>query len=112
MKPLIFRTAVIAVVVVTVIGAIWETTAIEVFARRAGELKGMIANPRPYDYVNYNYTPNGHHYEFWAFKVPLWSVAMLLLVVGIASTVALVRARLASRVLALWAIIVMCSVIF
>ena len=112
MNGRIFRTAVIVVVASTLIGAIAEIMLIEVFASRAGALKGMIANPRPYDYVNYDYKPHGRFYEFWAFKVPLVSTAALLLVVGITSTVALIRARLGRRALALWAIIVMCSVIF
>jgi hypothetical protein len=112
MKPRIFRTAVIIVVAVTLIAAVWETVLIEVFASRAGQLKGMIANPHPYDYVNYDYTPHGRQYEFWAFKMPLVSAGVLLLVVGITSTVALVRAKLGSRAFALWAIIVMCSVMF
>jgi hypothetical protein len=107
-----FRTAVIVVVAVTLIGAVWETMLIEVFASRAGQLKGMIANPRPYDYVNSDYTPHGRQYELWAFKVPLAGTAVLLLIAGVTSTVELVRGKLGRRVLALWAIILMCGVLF
>ena len=112
MRPRIFCVAVITVVVITFVGAVWETASVGVFANRAGGLKGMVANPRPYDYVNYDYTPQGRHYEFWAFKMPLAGTASLLIVVGIIFTLALARAKRGGRAFALWAIIVMCGTIF
>jgi hypothetical protein len=100
------------VIVVTIVGLIWEVTAVNVFARRAGEMRGMIASPRPLDYINYDYTPNGRHYAFWAFTVPLTGTGLLLLLAGMAGTVMLVRSGGGKRAFGLWTCIIACAVIF
>lgn len=94
------------VIVLTICGLIWEATAVNVFARRAGGMRGMIASPRPLDYINYDYTPNGQHYAFWAFTVPLTGTGVLLLLAGVAGTFMLMRAGIGKRAFALWACII------
>jgi hypothetical protein len=100
----------ITVAVVTVIGIGWEIAALHVFADRAGGMRGMIANPRPLDYVNYDYTPNGHRYAFWAFTMPLTTTGSLLFIAGMVGTVVFVRSGVGKRAIALWACIVVCAV--
>jgi hypothetical protein len=73
-------------------------------------MRGMIANPRPLDYVNYDYTPNGRHYAFWAFTMPLTTTGSLLLIAGVAGTVMFVRYGVGKRAIGLWACIVACAV--
>ena|ERR1051326_2687776 len=111
MRSRVFLFWVVAAVAVTCAGAAWELTALHIFAKRAGEMKGMIANPRPLDYVNYDYTPNGHHYELWAFKVPTLGTGVLLLAVGVAASVIFGRAGL-RQTFGLWAVIVFCAAAF
>jgi hypothetical protein len=100
------------VIVVTIVGLAWEVTAVSVFARRAGGMRGMIASPRPLDYINYDYTPNGRYYAFWAFTVPLRGAGVLLLLAGVTGTFMLSRAGVGKRAIALWASIIACAVIF
>lgn len=99
------------VVIVTVIGIVWEITALNTFAERAGEMQGMIASPRPLDYINYDYTPDGRHFAFWAFKLPLTVTGLLLLAAGVAGTVVFVRSGVGKRAWALWACITVCAVV-
>lgn len=106
------RTWAIVVVVVTALGIGWEITALNKFADRAGGMRGMIASPRPFDYINYDYTPNGRHIAFWSFTVPLTTTGLLLLLAGVAGTTMLVRSSIGKRAFALWACIVGCAVIF
>jgi len=102
----------IVVVVVTAIGIAWEITALNSFADRAGGMRGMIASPRPYDYINYDFTPNGRHIALWSFTVPLTTTGLLLLLAGVAGTTMLVRSSIGKRAFALWACIIACAVVF
>ena len=72
----------------------------------------MIASPRPLDYINYDYTPNGRHYAFWAFTVPLIGAGVLFLLAGVAGTFMVVRAGIGKRAFGLWACILACAAIF
>jgi hypothetical protein len=99
------------VVVITTIGIGWEIAALNTFADRAGGMRGMIASPRPLDYINYDYTPNGPHFAFWAFTVPLTATGLLLLLAGVAGTTMFVRSGVGKRAFALWACIVGCAAI-
>ena len=72
----------------------------------------MVASPRPYDYVNYVYTPQGKHYELWAFKVPIYCTNALLLLAGTTASVALGRLRLWRQVVAVWCLTVLFGVVF
>lgn len=70
-------------VVFTAAGAAWEMIAWRTFAREAGSFKGMLAHPRP-NYVDYDYTPKGHEYEQWGFKVPMaMTITALIVIVAI-----------------------------
>lgn len=100
-----------AVVLVTVAGIVWEIAALNTFAKRAGEMRGMIANPRPLDYINYDYTPDGRYIAFWAFTIPLTVTGLLLLTAGVTGTVVLVRSGIGKRVFALWACVIACAAI-
>lgn len=103
---------VIVVVVMTAIGLGWEIAALNTFADHAGGMRGMIASPRPLDYINYDYTPNGHHYAFWAFTVPVTTTGVLLLLSAVAGTIRLGRSNSGRRVVALWACTVTCALFF
>lgn len=100
------------VVVVSTTGIAWQIVAVNTFADRVGGVRGMVASPRPYDYINYDYTPNGRHYAFWAFKMPLAVTGFLLLLSGVAGTLMLARSATAEAALALWACIIACGTIF
>lgn len=106
-----FLLALTIIVAVTVGGLLWEVTALHVFAKHAGGLRGMIANPRPLDYVTYNYTPNGHYYELWGVYVPTGVTGAMLLSVGVSTTMALKRGQL-RRVLGVWGGIILCASAF
>ena len=96
---------------VTAGGLLWELVTLHVFAKQAGGLRGMIATPRPLDYVNYDYTPNGHYYELWGVYVPSCVTGALLLLVGISATLALNRRQL-RRVFGVWVAIIICASAF
>ena len=106
-----FGIAVVAIVAITASGMIWEATAFNVFARQAGGLSGMIANPNPIDDLNYNFTPRGRHYELWAARIPVFSTCTLLLVAGTIGASVLVSNGLRRRALALSGVIVLCAVL-
>jgi hypothetical protein len=100
-----------AVVFVTVGGIAWEIAALNTFAKRSGDMRGMIANPRPLDYVNYDYTRDGRRFVFWAFKLPLAATGFLLLITGVTGSLVLSRSSTFQSVLALWACILACVAI-
>jgi hypothetical protein len=65
-----------ALIGVALASVLWHCAALIFFTRDNGELRGLIAHPKPLDYVNYIYTANGRYYEAWAFRAP----AVLLIV--------------------------------
>lgn len=94
------------VALITVAGIVWQVAALHIFAAEAGPMRGMIANPRPLDYVNYDYTPHGRRIAFWALTVPVSSTGLLLVTVGAIGTVAEVRSGAGKRAILLWLCII------
>jgi hypothetical protein len=94
------------------VGVVWEITAVNTFAKRAGRMEGMISNPRPLDYIQYDYTPEGRRIAFWSFTLPLTATGILLLVIGTAGTITLIRSGLTKQAFVLWCGIVGCAAVF
>ena len=75
-----FISSLIAPVLIGTATYAWHAHELAKFVAAAGQLWGLIAKPRPLDYVNYEYSPNGHFYQKWAFGYPLLAEAVLLLI--------------------------------
>jgi len=71
----------------------WHTLEFTKFSREAGQSFGMIATPRPRDYVNYDYKPKGELYERWAFQYPLITTAALLVAYALVTAAVSRRGR-------------------
>jgi hypothetical protein len=94
--------ALIAAVAIAAAGMIWERTALDVFSKEAGGVRGMIGGPRSPDDGHFDYTLNGRHYELWALKVPMCSTGALLFLVGVTATAILVLEKNARDAFLLW----------
>lgn len=90
----------VAVLLLFVVGAVWQEVAVRTFAAREPEgMRGLILRLVPLGGGDHEFTPNGEHYLKFAFIVPgAVSVASALIVGFIALVVSEGRRRIAGSV--------------
>jgi len=92
---------VVALIAVALLSVLWHGTALMLFIRGSGELRGLIAHPKPLDYIQYDYTTNGRFYETWAFRVPA-SLLIAMLPICIAGSLSMAKRRRFGDLIMLW----------